>query len=165
MFLRVDLMWFYHIHTKLTMWHDGCVIYLHFGNHSTIHMPIRNYVKKKEIMSYTLNIYNYICQLFLNRFGEENLVCIQNLLWVWYFKNIYFNLDLNVVDRSSSRLQAISPNPASVLLIRNNTDNERKGSHKQMRNYRIYKIFLLHWVCLWRRGKGYSRFSELGNQW
>ena len=61
--LRVNLKHSYHTQkelTMLTMWGDGCVNYLDLCNPSTIYAY-------QIIMSCTLNIYNYTCQLFLNK--------------------------------------------------------------------------------------------------
>ena len=62
--LRTNLKDSHHKKRDLTVWADGYVNFLEPGNPSTVYM----YVKSSH---YTLNIYDYICQLFLNKAGGK----------------------------------------------------------------------------------------------
>ena len=62
--LRTNLKYSLHKKRDLAVWADGYVNFLEPGNLSTVYM----YVKSSH---YTLNIYDYICQLFLNKVGGK----------------------------------------------------------------------------------------------
>lgn len=64
--LRTNLKYSLHKKRDLAVWADGYVNFLEPGNLSTVYM----YVKSSH---YTLNIYDYICQLFLNKVGGKKI--------------------------------------------------------------------------------------------
>ena len=59
------------------MWCDGGVSYCYSGNHFAICKCIRS-----TPLLYTLNLYNVICQLYLNKAGERI-----DLILIWYSEN------------------------------------------------------------------------------
>lgn len=69
--LRTNLKYSLHKKRDLAVWADGYVNFLEPGNLSTVYM----YVKSSH---YTLNIYDYICQSFLNKFGMNEWI---NVSW------------------------------------------------------------------------------------
>lgn len=65
--MGVDFKHSHHSHNKEAIWGDGCVDYLDLGNDQDVYVHDQDVYVHVIITLYTLNINNYICQLFPNK--------------------------------------------------------------------------------------------------